>query len=588
MCIDTVKGAWSQWRKGERVMTSKARLMIAASALACLITMGCAGKAAAPATATSALDPAYLAAHVCGKPGDAAPTSDKAMPLLGGLAPIHYAVSSKNPEVQLYFDQGIALLYGFEYETAYKSFKMAKTLDPNCAMCGWGMAMALGPNINNSDMKAKDLDEARALLATATKATDLTDRDRALIDALNIRYAAGAPSATGNVWTEKFADAMGAAAQRWPDDDFVTVLAAESAMDMRPWDYWEPGGHVAKPWGAKAMTLVEAVLKRNPDQAEAMHLYIHLTEDSDNPRRAEPYADRLGALAPNSPHLVHMPSHTFYPLGRFKDSIVVNEKAIALDEGMARDIGADPAWYGYYFHHARFIMSAAQQVGDGPTALRLAAQMEQGVPLDKALTSEWAESTLALTLQARGQFQTPAEVLALAAPDKRLKIATVAWRAVRAEAFARAGDVVSARKELKALKKARDGAKSKDWKGFVDLANEMALGRVELAAGNNAAAIAHFRTAVTLDSQFEYAEPPLWFQPADIALGRALLASGDAAGAKAAFDHAIAVRPGNAYAVWGQAQAEAKLGDTASSQAATAAFDGIWLGDTGTMTMDRL
>ena len=397
-------------------MTPKARLMIASSALACLIMMGCAGKAVAPVAATGALDPAYLAAHVCGKPDDAAATSDKPMPLLGGLAPVHYAISSKNPQAQLYFDQGIALLYGFEYETAYKSFKMAQKLDPACAMCGWGAAMALGPNINNSDMKAKDLDEARVWLAAAANATDLTERDRTLVEALNIRYAPGAPSATGDVWTEKFATAMAAAAQRWPDDDFVTVLAAESAMDVHPWDYWEPGGHVAKPWGAKAMTLIETVLKRSPDQPEAMHLYIHLTEDSDNPRRAEPYADRLGLLAPNSPHLVHMPSHTFYPLGRFKDSIIVNEKAIALDEGMARDLGADPAWYGYYFHHARFIMSAAQQVGDGATALRLATQMEQGAPLDKALKSEWSESTWALSYQARGQFETPAEVLALPAP----------------------------------------------------------------------------------------------------------------------------------------------------------------------------
>lgn len=569
-------------------MTPKARLMIASSALACLITMGCAGKAAAPVTATGALDPAYLAAHACGKLDDAGDASDKPIPLLGGLAPIHYTIPSKNPQTQLYFDQGIALLYGFEYETSYKSFKMAKTLDPDCAMCGWGMAMALGPNINNSDMKARDLDEARGLLAAAAKATDLTERDRTLIEALNIRYAAGASSATGNVWTEKFADAMGTAAQRSPDDDFVSVLAAESAMDVRPWDYWEPGGHVAKSWGARAMTLVETVLKRNPDQPEAMHLYIHLTEDSDNPRRAEPYADRLGMLAPNSPHLVHMPSHTYYPLGRFKDSIVVNEKAIVLDEGMARDLGDDPAWYGYYFHHARFIMSAAQQVGDGATALRLAAQMEQGAPLEKALKSEWSESTWALTLQARGQFEAPADVLALPAPDKRLKIATVAWYAVRAEAFARTGDFVSARKVLKALQKAHDAAKSKDWKVFVDLANEMAQGRVELAAGNNAAAIAHFRAAVAMDGQFGYDEPPLWFQPADIALGHALLVSGDAPGAKAAFEHALQVRPGNAYAQWGLAEAEARSGDVAASRTAMATFDGIWLGDKGAMTMDRL
>lgn len=568
-------------------MTARARLLLASSTLACLITMGCAGTAVAPVTAPAVPDAAYLAAHVCGKPDAAAVDSSKPMPLLGGLAPIHYPIASQVPQVQAYFDQGLALLYGFEYETAYKSFKMAQKLDPDCAMCGWGAAMALGPNINNSEMSAKDALEARGLLAAAGKGAGLTDRDRALINALNTRYAVNAPAGQGGVWTEKYADAVAGLSQRWPEDDFLAVLAAEAAMNVHAWDYWEPGGHVAKPWGARAITLVETVLKRSSDQPEAIHLYIHLTEASDNPRRAEPYADRLGILAPNSPHLVHMPGHTYFPLGRYKDSIDINEKAIALDEGMARALGDDPAWYGYYFHHARFIMSAAQQVGDGATALRYAAQMEQGAPLEKALKSEWVESTWALTYQARGQFEMPADILALPAPDKRLKIATVAWRAVRAEAFARLGNIASARKELSALKKAHQAATSKDWKVFVDLADQMAQGRVELAAGNTALAIADFRAAVVIDGQFGYDEPPLWFQPADIALGRALLVAGDFAGARAALQHALTVRPGNAYAQWGLAEAEAKSGDGANT-ADMARFDTIWLGDKGTMNLDRL
>ena len=137
-------------------MTARARFLLASSTLACLITMGCAGAAVAPVAAPAVPDAAYLAAHVCGKPDAAAVDSTKPMPLLGGLAPVHYAIASQVPQVQAYFDQGLALLYGFEYETAYKSFKRAQALDPDCAMCGWGAAMALGPNINNSEMSAKD------------------------------------------------------------------------------------------------------------------------------------------------------------------------------------------------------------------------------------------------------------------------------------------------------------------------------------------------------------------------------------------------------------------------------------------------
>jgi tetratricopeptide (TPR) repeat protein len=554
-------------------------------ALFCVISfLGC--KTIPEAPVAKAIDPTVLAGSMCGKPESS--ISDKPMPPIKGLAPIHYAVSSSNPKVQSYFDQGISLLYGFEYGTAYKSFKVARTLDPDCAMCAWGMAMALGPNINNGDMAGKDSAEARGLVAAALTQPGLTDRDRALLEALAIRYAPKPPKDQGNVYAEKYADALIAASQRWPDDDFVAVLAAEAAMTVRPWDYWEKGGHVALPWGGKAMTLVETVLKRSPDQPEAIHLYIHLTENSDNPGRAEPYADRLGLLASNSPHLIHMPSHTYYPLGRFADSIRINEQAIKADEGMARDLGESPVAFGYYFHHSRFIMSAAQQVGDGATALRIAAELEKQVPLDKALKSEWSESTLALALQARAQFEMPAQILAIKAPDRRLKIATLVWHGVRAEAYARSGAIDAARKELSAVDKASQAVKSRDWQGFVQRIGEMAKGRVDLAAGNYVAAAGHFRTAALREGEFDYSEPPLWDQPAETALGRTLLMAGDAAGAKVAFDQALKMRPGNAYALWGRAQAEAKLGDVATSRNSLTAFDKIWLGEKDTINLERL
>ncbi len=566
-------------------MTFRARLTTSAALVCVLSVLGCKTVPVAPAANT--LDPAILAGSMCGKPTSAV-IGDKPMPLIVGLAPIHYVVSSTNPRVQSYFDQGISLLYGFEYETAYKSFRTARTLDPGCAMCAWGMAMALGPNINNGDVSDKDATEARDLVAVALAQSGLTDRDRVLLEALAIRYAPKPPKDQGNVFAEKYANTLIAASQRWPEDDFIAVLAAEAAMTVRPWDYWEKGGHVALPWGGKAMTLVETVLRRSPDQPEAIHLYIHLTENSDNPKRAEPYADRLGLLAPNSPHLIHMPSHTYYPLGRFADSIRINEQAIKVDEGLARDLGENPVAFGYYFHHSRFIMSAAQQVGDGGTALRVAAELEKQVPPDKALKSEWSESTLALALQARAQFETPAQILAIKAPDRRLKLVTLVWHGVRAEAYARSGDIRAAHKELGTLDQTSQMIKSKEWQGFVQRISEMSKGRVDLAAGNYAAAAGHFRTAALREGEFDYSEPPLWDQPAETALGRTLLMGGDVVGARAAFNQALKMRPGNAYALWGRAQAEAKLGDAAASHDSLTTFDRIWLGEKGALSLERL
>ena len=568
----------------------KARLLTATSVLTCLVLWGCAATPVEPRKPkTSQVDAAYLAAHACGTPTAANRTAEKFMPFLTGLAPIHYAVSSSNPEVQRYFDQGLALLYGFEYATAYRSFKAAHDLEPDCAMCAWGMAMALGPNINNGDMSEKSLVEARDLVSTALKNPNLGDKDRGLLESLSIRYAPNPPANQANVFAEKYADTLIAASERWPDDDFIAVLAAEAAMTARPWDYWEAGGHVPLPWAAKAIKIVEMVLKRNPDQPEAIHLYIHLTEASDNPHRAEPFADKLGVLAPNSPHLVHMPSHTYYPVGRFADAIRVNVKAIAIDEDMARALGEDPVGYGYFSHHATFILSAAQQVGDGAEALKIAGDLEKGIPLSKAVTQPWSEGGLALAMEGRAQFSTPQSVLALTTPDKRLKMVTIVWRAARAEAFAKLGKFGLARSEIKALQKVGTGLKVQGEPAMVlQRAEEMATGRVELAAGNLGLAADHFRAAAQIDGKFSYSEPPLWDRPGDIALGRVLLMTGDSIGAKSAFERVLKTRPGNAYATWGLAQAEVKLGDNTGSQAAMAEFDRIWLGDKGAMSLDLL
>lgn len=567
-------------------MANRKSLMMALGTTCLLGMFGCAGQAP---SRPKAPDPAVLAAGMCGSPQAATAGGTSSMPVLKGLAKAHYPVRTDKPQVQTYFDQGLALLYGFEYETAYNSFKAAHDLDPDCAMCAWGMAMALGPSINSGPMGEKTAAEARDLVATALKARGLTDKDRMLLDALAIRYAEKSPEKQGGVFAEKYADAMFAGSARWPDDDFIAVLAVEAAMTARPWDYWEPGGKVALPWAAKAMDLVETVLKRNPEHPEAIHLYIHLTEASDRPERAEPYADRLGTVAPNSPHLVHMPSHTYYPVGRIGDAIDVNIKAIAINEGMARDLGKQPAYFGYYYHHATFILSAAQQLGDKANALRLADEIDAGTPLSTIEPGSWDEFKQLMTMQARAQFMTPAEVLAIKAPPSKLHVLTTVWRSARVEAYLAQGSLAGARKEVVLLKKARAASKDTgDAARIAERHEHLALGRIKMAAGHVAEAEAHFQAAADTEKRLSYSEPPLADRPAQIALGRLKLTAGDSKGALTAFDAALKVRPGNAYALWGRAQAQTLLGDTAGSQATMAQFDRVWRGGKAAVVIQSL
>jgi hypothetical protein len=244
-------------------------------------------------------------------------------------------------------------------------------------------------------------------------------------------------------------------AARWPDDDLVAILAAEAVMDSQPWDYWKAGGLVPKARAGEAIRLVETVLARSPENPQAIHLLIHLTEASAHPERAASAAAKLGRIAPAAPHMVHMPSHTWYRIGRFDDAISANKAAIAADEGYAKAVGDDPQFYGYFTHHAHFLASSGTQSGDRATALAAADALEAAILPAAAIKKPYLQSRLVTALHARSRFLTPAEVLALPAPDPRLSRLQIAWRGVRAEALAMAGDPGAARVEVAKLRDQR-------------------------------------------------------------------------------------------------------------------------------------
>ncbi|MEJ0065820.1 MAG: hypothetical protein WDM85_10645 [Caulobacteraceae bacterium] len=158
-------------------------------------------------------------------------------PVFQGLGDHHHPISTKNPRTQLFFDQGINLLFGFNHAEAIRSFREAARLDPDCAMCWWGIAEALGPNINlpmPQDAVAPAwaaLRKARALEARASP------KERAWIEALATRYSAD-PKADRHALDEAYAGAMGDLWRAWPDDLDAGTFYAEALMDTQPWDYW--------------------------------------------------------------------------------------------------------------------------------------------------------------------------------------------------------------------------------------------------------------------------------------------------------------------------------------------------------------
>src|SRR6185436_3276315 len=192
------------------------------------------------------------------------------------------------PLAQQFFDQGLRLTYAFNHGEALRAYRKARTVDPECAMCYWGEALVLGPNIN-APMDAVSVAPAFDAVNRARALSDKASaKERALIRALSARYGQ-AEQTDRSALDKAYADAMQEVAANYPDDDQIAVLYAESLMDLQPWDYWEAAGAQPKGRTDEIVGLLEKVLKRSPDHPGAIHYYIHLTEASSDPKRAVPY-----------------------------------------------------------------------------------------------------------------------------------------------------------------------------------------------------------------------------------------------------------------------------------------------------------
>lgn len=515
--------------------------------------------------------------------GSAASPTTAAPPLFDDLGRYHRAITTTSPRAQAYFDQGLRLVYGFNHYEAQAAFREAARLDPTCAMCAWGIALTYGSNYNSPTDAERErgaltaVSQARALAAVAA-----TDRERALIAALVTRHSA-ASGADRVALDRAYADAMRDVSRRFPDDLDAATLLADALMNLRPWSLWTTEG-APQPGTEEIVATLERVLAVDPMHPGANHLYIHAVEASPDPRRAEAAADRLRGLMPGAGHMVHMPSHIYYRIGRYADAAEVNVQAVAADRAYFSRSRPSPIYrMMYYPHNLDFVWHAAALEGRGAECLRAAREFAAAAPAEAVFEMPDMETAPAAPYFALVRFGRWAEMLAEPAPPARMLYVTGAWRYARGLAFLGTGRRDEAASELGQLRAVRQTVPAErtlanffKMSDMLALAAEVLAGEIAARGGDADVAVKHLAEAVRIQDEHWFTEPPPWYFPVRQSLGAALLQAGRAAEAEAVYREDLRRNPENGWSLFGLAQSLRAQGKAADATAIDARFRRAW------------
>jgi tetratricopeptide (TPR) repeat protein len=496
-----------------------------------------------------------------------------------GFGKLNHPVSTKNEEAQKFFNQGLALIYGFNHEEAARAFQQAARLDPTLAMAQWGIALAVGPNYNESQIDPSRLLAAdRALEKAAELAAGATGKERAYIAALAKRFQLKTDL---KKCAADYKDAMGALAKQYPDDSDAAVLYADALMNLTPWQLWSKDGKPAENTLEIVATL-EAVLKRDPDHIGANHLYIHAVEASRNAGRALPSADRLARLAPAAGHLVHMPSHIYIRTGANEAAAKSNEEAAEVDRAYIKRTGASGMYPAmYYSHNLHFALEAYNRMGNYERAREKARQLEANVRghiKDMPMLEGFLPSVLFVELR----FNRWDEVLKIAEPARDTPVTRVMWHFARGIAFAGKGRLAGAERERAAFASLAANTPGETVFGLNTAASVFKIAehsldaRIAESRRKSRAAIEHWRKAVAALDALNYDEPPGWYYPVRESLGAALLLAGKAAEAENVFREDLVLNPHNGRSLFGLAESLKKQGKTQDALSVRKEFEAAW------------
>ena len=523
------------------------------------------------------------------------PLPPAATELHPGLGDYHFPITTSSADAQLYFDQGIRLLYGFNHDEAARYFRRAAELDPRAPMPYWGVALSIGPNYNDTAVDAARAQATYEAVRNAEqRAGRASERERDYVAALARRYPSPEPASDWLGFHRGYSEAMRAMMAKYPDDLDAATLFAESLMMLRPWQLWSLAGEPAE-GTLELVAVLESVLRRNPDHPGANHFYIHAVEASHNLERAIPSALRLMTLVPGAGHLVHMPGHIFLQTGDFDLAAETNVKASEADRVFVERTGAAGVYpLMYWTHNIHFIAYARAQQGRYDEAKQAALEMVANVG-DGDREMQMLEGFRLYPSMVDLRFHRWDTLLAAPEPERERPFSHAFWRYGRAMALAAQGEVRDAAAEQRRFERERAAVPAElqyliNNKASDLLALAAATLDAQLAAarGETAAAIDSWRRAVTLESALQYDEPPAWFYTVRQSLGATLLAAGNHAEAERTFREALATRPRDGRLLYGLWQTLAAQGRDSEAVLVQGEFSRAWQGATEPLTLDDL
>jgi len=550
---------------------------------------------AAPAATASTAAPAGTASTATAAPagtasaGTGAPVgTTAAAPATGGYTYVHHPVSTDVPAAQFAFDRGLTMFFAYQPEEAEVAFREAARLDPSLAMAWWGVALAIGPNINQSPTPDMTLKAAEALARASLLAkSNATERELDYVNALSSRYT-DTPAPDFDKLASQYRDDMRTLVQKYPTDADARALFAEAIMDLHPWRLWHAAGG-PEVGTEELVDTLEQGLSAAPNHIGLLHFYIHAVEASSNPGRALEVAHRLSALPmePAAAHLVHMPAHIYMRVGDWESAVQSNEHAThhALDYRLSNNPKAQRACG----HCADFLSYAYMMQGNLAHA-RQSAENYQKMMEDPT-------NTIAVLIR----FGRWDEILAFPEPATDAKNdvhnvhATLGFRHfARGMAFAGKRQFNESQDELDALRaEAALAPAEASFDGGPDvqhvlnkIAQTSDAYNLKIAASILGSRIAEahrqipesidlMRTAVKLQDEAPYGEPPPWFYPVRESLGALLLRHGFAAESVPVFTDGLRLSPNDPRALVGLEAALRAQGRRADAAAAKARFDAV-------------